>query len=213
MKKFRELTISIGSDALAVRELDAIKSKCNGSVFGFSEYVEKMYAEDERMLHITANMPETKSSIIFVYASGGKIKVLNIVPQGHGSEGMTKDEYNAIIDRFDVDIIQPLFSGKYQIEKTPDVVQMQDIIPETWDKLFQFVSCPGWPEPFNHPFDREKWNDFVCSLSENNEYLSAGDFELWLLEDRKAGPELVETIIQKYEDATSLLDYYVSNYR
>lgn len=212
MKKFKDLQINIGSDSRAINELVSIENKCDGTTFIYSEDVERQYAPDDKMLHILANVPLTPQAVMLVYASNGSIKILNIVPYNHSTDRLSKEEYNTILDAFDELVIRPLFNTKYQITKTDEEIQMQSLIPVSYQSLYRFVNCPGWPSPFSHPNDRERWCEFICSLNANNEYLSTGDLEQWLREDVKAPGELIEQITYKYEDATELLEYYVRNY-
>lgn len=213
MKKFKDLTVNVSSDSLAVKELGSIKNKCKEGLFTYSEDIEKLYAPDDKMLHILAKVANVPEAVMLVYASSGSIKVLNVVPYNHSASSLSKDQYNRIIDTFDKDVVTPLFEKKYTIIRTKDNVDMKDQIPLSYSALNIFVHCPGWPSPFSHPLDRERWCDFICSLMDNGEYLSSGDLELWLREDIHADEGLINTIIGKYEDATELLEYYVRNYR
>jgi hypothetical protein len=212
MKKFKELRIDVGSDAQAIKELDAIKRKCNIGFFTFSKEIEDMYQQDDRFLHILAKAPKNKKAIIIVFANEGKIKVINIVPREHGINTLTIDEYNIILDLFYSQIIVPCFNKKYNIIITGDNVEMEEIIPKSYESLIRFIDCAGKESPFSHPLDRKKWCDFICTLFSNNEYLSSGDLEQWLLEDKCRNSKLVDIIINKYEDATELLEYYDRNY-
>lgn len=212
MKKFIDLQVNIGSESKSIEELVAIENKCDGKLFRFDEEIEKLYAQNDKMLHILATVPDMPQAIMLVYASNGTIKVLNVVPFGKGNEALTKTQYNAIVNCFDEKVITPLFKAKYTIAKTSDEVRMEDLIPESFHALDMFVKCPGWPSPFSHPLDRERWCEFICSLNANGEDLSSGDLELWLRDDIKADEKLIEEIIYKYEDATELLEYYDRNY-
>lgn len=212
MKKFKDLKIVIGSHSQAVKELKSIEDMCDGCIFTFSVEIEKLYHQDDRILHIVSKVPKTPEAVILVFANEGCIKVINIIPQKNSGKSLTKDEYNLILDSFDELIVRPLFEGKYAITKTNDDVQMEELIPKSYMSLISFIECPDKESPFSHPLDREKWYAFICTLFSNNEYLSAGDFEQWLLEDMNRNSTLVDTIINKYEDATELLDYYDRNY-
>lgn len=213
MKKFKDLSVVLGSDYLAKYELNSIKKMCNESIFTYSDDIEKLYAPDDKMLHILAKVADIPEAIMLVYASSESIKVLNVVPYNHSVSSLSKDQYNTIVDVFDKMVVTPLFEKKYTIIRTSDYIDMKEQIPLSFPALDIFVRCPGWPSPFSHPLDRERWCDFICSLKENDEYLSSGDLELWLREDIHADEDLINIIINKYEDATELLEYYVRNYR
>ena len=164
------------------------------------------------MLHIIANVPKTPEAILLVFANGGNIKVINIVPRKSGGDALTKEQYNKIVDFFNNTVLQPLMGNRYRIIETSDTVKMEDIIPKSYLPLVRFVESTSIESPFSHPLDREKWYEFVCKLNSNNEYLSSGDLRQWLLEDMGRDDKLVDIIIDKYEDATELLEYYDRNY-
>lgn len=212
MKKFKELQVVIGSDKQAIAEFNLIKTHCNGTLFTFSEEVERLYHQDDKMLHILARVQGVPEAIILVFISDGNIKVINIVPNGNDVSCLTKEQYNHILDNFAENIIRPLLGSRYEIIITSDDIQMENIIPKSFQSLMRFVNCPGKESPFSHPMDRERWCEFICTLFSNNEYLSSGDLEQWLLEDLHREQKLVCTIIEKYEDATELLEYYDRNY-
>lgn len=212
MKKFKELQIDVGLDTQAIKELETIKRKCNSDFFTFSNEIENLYQQDYRTLHILAKAPENKEAIIIVFANEGIIKVINIVPKEPGVNPLTIDEYNAILDLFYSHIIVPCYNKKYNIIITDDSIKIEEIIPKSYESLIRFIDCPGKDSPFSHPRDREKWYDFICTLFSNNEYLNSGDLEQWLLEDKCRNSKLVNIIINKYEGATELLEYYDRNY-
>ena len=212
MKRFKDLEVIIGSDSQAIEELVKIKEKCNSNYFTFSVDEEKLYQQNDRMLHIIANVPKTPEAILLVFANGGNIKVINIVPRKSGGDALTKEQYNKIVDFFNNTVLQPLLGNRYRIIVTSDTVKMEDIIPKSYLPLVRFVESTSIESPFSHPLDREKWYEFVCKLNSNNEYLSSGDLRQWLLEDMGRDDKLVDIIIDKYEDATELLEYYDRNY-
>lgn len=212
MKRFKDLEVIIGSDSQAIEELVKIKERCDGILFTFSVDVENLFQQNDRILHIIANVPETPEAILLVFANDGNIKVINIVPPKSGNDALTKEQYNRIVDFFNNTVLQPLMGNRYRIIVTSDTVKMEDIIPKSYQSLVRFVESTSIESPFSHPLDREKWYEFVCKLSSNNEYLSSGDLRQWLLEDMGRDDNLVDIIIDKYEDATELLDYYDRNY-
>lgn len=211
MKKFKDLTICTGNDANAIEALVQIQDSCSGSPFLYGEEIEKLYAPNDHIAHVVAKIPNLPEAVLIVFANDACVKVLNIVPWERSTDRLTKTEYNAILDTFVEQVINPLFLNNYSIIVTSDEVSMRDLIPKSFEALNSFVNCPGNQSPFSHPLDRERWFDFICTLTTTGEYLSTGDLELFLLEDEGWPIELVEDVIGRYEDATDLLNYYVSN--
>lgn len=210
MKKFKDLIISTGSDANAIEALVQIENACKGSTFLYSESIENLYSQNDHIAHIVAKLSNLPDAVLIVFANDATVKVLNIVPWGKSTDQLTKTEYNTILDTFANEIISPLFPNKYKIVISPDEVVMKDLIPESFNSLNAFVNCPGKQSPFSHPLDRERWFEFICTLTLTGEYLSSGDLELYLLEDEGWDANLVEDVIGRFEDATDLLNYYVS---
>ena len=210
MKKFKNLTVNIGVDDAALIEfLVKVEDHCTVPPFLFSEEVEKMYMPDDKMAHILVNLPEVPQAVLLLYAKRGKLDVINIVPYKHSTPQLTKDQYNQIIDAFDDLIISPLFEGKYEIERSKDVVSIECLIPRSYDFLKRWAFCPGAPDhPFVHSSDLELWFAFLCQLRKTNEHLSSGDLELWLREDCKWPDDVVVDTIIRYETETELLEYY-----
>ena len=212
MKKYKDLIIDCGSDEAALLGLLAIKERCNGKPFSYSEKVEKMYDANNHLLHILVEIPETPSAILLVFANDAKIKVINIVPFQHSCDHIEKDIYNHIVDTFNDMVITPLFSGKYKIDCTKEEVSIQDIIPNSFQKLNQWTHCPGAPDhPFVHQYDLELWFDFICALHTNGEELSSGDLEQWLKDDNGWEEDVVTDTIIRYETERDLLNYYDSH--
>ena len=212
MKKYKDLIIDCGSDEAALLGLLAIKERCNGKPFSYSEKVEKMYDANNHLLHILVEISETPAAILLVFANDAKIKVINIVPFQHSCDHIEKDIYNHIVDTFNDMVITPLFSGKYKIDCTKEEVSIQDIIPNSFQKLNQWTHCPGAPDhPFVHQYDLELWFDFICALHTNGEELSSGDLEQWLKDDNGWEEDVVTDTIIRYETERDLLNYYDSH--
>lgn len=209
MKKYKDLEIHIGTDAQSIEALVQVENYCTKVPFEYSEEIEKMYMPDDKMAHILVRLPKMPKSVLLLWANEGKLKVINVVPNDNKVFKLTKDQYNQIIDEFEQQIILPLFGGKYEIEKTQDEININDTIPHSFEFLSSWASCPGAPgSPFSHPNDLERWFEFLCQLRKTGEYLSSGDLEQWLLEDKNWSAEVVEDTIIRYETEMELLDYY-----
>lgn len=209
MKKYKDLTIYIGTETQAIEALVQVEDYCTKEPFEYSEDIEKMYLPDDKMAHILVKLPEMPQSVLLLWANEGNLKVINVVPNDDKVFKLTKDQYNHIVDEFEQQIILPLFGGKNKIEKTKDEINISETIPQSFESLSRWASCPGAPgSPFTHPKDLERWFEFLCQLRRTGESLSSGDLELWLIEDKNWSAEVVEDTIIRYETETELLDYY-----
>lgn len=213
MKKYKDLTVYCGSFENALKGIVAIGEWCRQKPFTYSEKIEKMYQMDDRMNHILVELPNLPTAVMLVVASDNQIKVLNIVPFNHSCEHIEKGVYNQMIDAFNETVIQPLFSNNFTIECSKDELSINEIIPQSYDALHRWVHCPGAPNsPFIHQYDLELWFEFLCQLHINEEELSSGDLEQWLLEDNGWEENIVTDAIVRYETERDLLYYYDINY-
>ncbi len=213
MKKFKSLTVQIGvDDASLIEYLVKVENFCNKAPFLYSEEVEKLYLPDDKMAHILSTLPGVPEAVLLLYANKGKLDVINIVPYNKSTSHLTKDQYNRIIDAFEEMVLSPMFYGKYTIMKSDDEVNIQNLIPQSFQALNSWAHCPGAPDhPFVHTFDLELWFEFLCQLRRTKEELSSGDLELWLREDCKWPEDVIEDTIIRYETEVDLLEYYDRN--
>lgn len=176
MKKYKDLIVHLGTESQAIKALVQVEDYCSKSPFEYNEEIEKMYMPDDRMAHILVSLPKIPRSILLLWANNGKLQVINIVPNDNKVFKLSKEQYNYIVDEFDLRIIQPLFGKHFKVEKTNDELTIKDIIPLSFESLSNWVTCSGAPNnPFMHPNDLEKWFDFLCQLRKTNEHLSSGD--------------------------------------
>ena len=209
MKKYKDLIIHIGTEVQAIEALVQVEDYCTKAPFEYSEEIEKRYMPDDKMAHILVNLPGIPQAVLLLWANEGKLNVINVVPNGGNVFKLTKDQYNLIVDEFEKHVILPLYGEKYEIEKSQDEVSISETIPQSFESLSRWVSCPGAPDsPFTHPNDLELWFEFLCQLRRTGESLSSGDFEIWLREDQNWSAEVVEDTIIRYETEIELLDYY-----
>lgn len=209
MIKFKDLIIQFDTEEQALEELVTIENYCTSGYFRYDEEVEKLYDTNDHLAHILCTLPNTPQSIVLVYSSYNALKVINIVPFKHSTSQLTHDEYNRIVDAFYNEVILPLFEGKHEIIISPAEVSVKEMIPLSFESLNRWVECPGAPNaPFSHPNDLHCWFDFLIALKDNNETLSSGDLEQWLIEDLEWDEEVVNDTIIRYETEIDLLEYY-----
>lgn len=209
MKKYIDLNIKCNSEETSIQILRSIAEECTGDVFKCS-----LDCEDKgnncKSLNIKVAIDSLPKSIIILYSSDNVVQVVNVIPNEDTNTALlTKDQYNKIIKKFYVEIIEPLFENKYEINVSPEEIEMETIIPDSYQALHQWVCCPGAPnDPFLHPNDLKRWFNFICTIHDSEETLGSGDLEQWLLEDRGWSEEVVTETIIRYETETELLNYY-----
>ena len=213
MKRYKDVTIVCGSDAVALQELVNIENSCVIPEFRFDEVVEKMYEPDDKMAHILVTVPGLPQAVLLAWVNEGNIKILNVVPFNHSVFRIEIEDYNRIIDEFNSKIITPTIQGRYEVIVTSGDYSMLDIIPKSYEYLSRWSNCPGVPlAPFSHPNDLELWFEFLSQLKNRDEHLSTGQLEQWLREEKQWPEDVIEETILKFEEEVALLDYYVSRY-
>lgn len=209
MKKFKELIVKCNNHSNAIACLSEVGNKCQQSPFGYSEEIEKLYEQNDKLDHIHVTLDGVPEAILLLYVSEDKLKVINIVPFNHSCDQIEMDDYNRIVSEFEKMIIRPLFEGRYPIISTKEEITMQEIIPNSFKSLNSWVHSPGAPQrPFSHQFDLERWFNFLCTLHINGEELTSGELEQWLTEECHWSEDIVEQTIIRYETERDLLGYY-----
>lgn len=210
MKRFRELTIHCTNHKEAITLLHKVEAYCDAEPFVFNREVRNQYSPDDNMTHILSSVQGTPKSVIIIFASEEKLKIINIVPYKHSVSQIKKDDYNRIIEEFGKKI-EPLIADGNLMEITPADYTMSVIIPKSYKKLKAWVNCPASQSPFAHQSDLHLWFDFIIALIDNDEDLTSGDLELWLREELKWNEDLIEETVLHFEHDKDLLNYYERN--
>lgn len=141
-----------------------------------------------------------------------ELKVTNIVPTEPGS--LSFDEYNAILDKFHQECINPIdigdnstlivSEGKYNFKEIAG--------KNTFDKLIRWEKSCNHSTGNTHPMDFERWADFLCIAFNEKTKLTPDLLQRWLLEECNWNDdELVTKIVIDYEYGLSILEHYVNN--
>lgn len=212
MKKFIDLRIKCDFDESSLFVLSTIKEYCETGSFIYSKELESQYECNDHTLRIKTLLANIPTSMIILYAHDDIVQIVNIVPIDKTTSILTKEQYNSIVRSFSQDIIIPLFENKFIIDVSKEDVDIKEIIPKSYNALYQWVNCPGAPNnPFSHYNDLHRWFNFICQLHDSEENLSSGDLEQWLSEDNGWPEEIVTETIIRFETETDLLNYYDSH--
>jgi hypothetical protein len=96
--------------------------------------------------------------------SKGELRVGNIVPLEKNE--LSVDEYNTILLKFYDDVIKPYkkFGTELNIlQPSDDIFDPTSVISETaLKKLRLFCTAANKSTGSSHPYDRERWFDFIC---------------------------------------------------
>lgn len=156
----------------------------------------------------------------------GELKVGNIVPLEKNQ--LTINEYNDVLLQFYNDVIVPYKATDTEIiisQPSDDIFDPTTVITETaLKKLKQFCSAANKSTGSSHPYDQERWFDFICQTVDDDkmiDYTTLANF----LQDNSYWGEKEEDFIgvigsfawdeehafelaSEYESACSILQYY-----
>lgn len=208
MLKYAELSIQCASDSQAQSLKDMIFDYCsNADHAGFSTI-----SSDKEWLFIrhdaSSDYPATRLAL---FVSGNNQLVLaNIVPEDQSDRGLDKRQYNSILDSFYRAVIVPVCGTRYTIIKPDPNVQIETLIPESYQQLVFWERGVNRRSPFSHPLDLNRWFSFVYSIASHREELSTGDFQLWLQENRGWSNHDAFDAALRYENDRMLANYIIS---
>lgn len=94
----------------------------------------------------------------------GELRVGNIVPMEKSE--LNVDEYNAVLLQFYDDVIKPFKESVPELsisQPSDDIFDPTSVISETaLKKLELFCSAANKSTGSSHPYDQERWFDFIC---------------------------------------------------
>ena len=101
-----------------------------------------------------------------------------------------------------------------QVKLTDNNQTIEDwICTDSANKFRRFSDLANKSTGSGHPYDEERWFEFVISIVLNNEELSASRLERWLVEDDNWPDYVAENLAREFEHETSILRYYRNKYQ
>lgn len=217
MKKFKTLEIQNSQDR--INSLLEKMKKAKDLVFFYDE--EKTKSIDLRNIGIRdvkeyavfhTESPAYYKSNVFVMVRDNQLSVANIVPtEKQGRRMETVNYYNLIINAFFYDFIAKFIDSSFTVYITGDELSVKDQIgDETYEALEKWSSLCNRTSPFSHPYDLERWFEFVRLAAKNDIKLSSSELEQWLTEEQGWPSELDEIlsdVANRYEYSIELIKY------
>lgn len=212
MKRYQDLRVKCASEQQAVTLWNNIISSCKElqSVYrvdpmeiGMMEFkkIQNIYTRtitgiDVRIvLTLLANQQRTE------------IYVANIVPTAVQSERLTMDEYNVTLNVFKENVIDVNLKNEIDTHCAMSAAsyELKDLIPMSFSVFEKWMN----QSPLSyHPYDMERWYDFVIAVHKNGEELAGEDLEKALQEDYHWRVEDANLFSEKLEDELELLKRY-----
>lgn len=171
------------------------------------DYADMIFAKrGEAACFLTRNKALFNSSI-WMALSQRKIRIFNIVP-GTKSQ-LSLDEYNAVLEEFFESLTSTYPEYETRIVMSPSRVSIEDMMPEAaYKSLHIWESNCNRDGGIAHPFDYERWLQFIIVSHKCASQLKREMLEKWLLEDKHWGElraDCVRRLGSLYEYGMELL--------
>lgn len=204
MIKFQFLTIHCKNEQEAQNVLSQIVMSCTGEQFRYIERNDiKPYPVEIIRVNLN-NLPKAKLFIGLSWSKSSDVNVTNIIPDEKGVFELSKEQYNAILQSFNVYLNQRL---NIPTDLTKANVSMEELIPESYTKLKNWYDLSNPGGRIIHPNDVERWYEFVLSVIKNEEDLGLDDFENWLINEKHESYETAEEIVERYGNDKSCMEF------
>lgn len=134
-------------------------------------------------------------------------QVSNIVPREYGR--LTYSQYNSALNDFYELIALPVIAVlSLRADLTKSRQSLEDwASPVTADKLLAFSKCANKSTGASHPYDRERWLDFIISAHKEKSAVG-GYLDRWLIEAEHWPEDIAISLVSDFEFAIDLLDHY-----
>lgn len=141
-----------------------------------------------------------------------EFRVTNIVPMEKNS--LNYDEYNEVLDKCVKDCIIPCANDcglSYKV--TSENVDLEYYMSkESARKLRMFSSAANKSTGSSHPYDQQRWNDFICQTVKDEDKNVISILGRWLAEEEGWDDEHATELVIEYEKGIALLEYYREHY-
>ena len=150
--------------------------------------------------------PSLPTSLLFTTErSGGVLHVPNIISPARSQ--LSHDEYNAILASFRDDVLAGLeSSGAIDVELSGTDVDLSKLLPDAvFTRLKAFSNLANKNTGSGHPFDRERWLDFLIAANGAGVELDSHALGRWLVEEEGWAEEQASRLADQYEFGRELL--------
>ena len=150
------------------------------------DYAKNIFVPEDHVGCFKTRRTTLAESSVWVLITGDELKVTNITPAAVSSLGIA--EYNLILSAFFNDFITKFIDESWDecVSISGEKVSMSDLLSEeTYKALTKWEASCNKTMPISHPFDRERWMDFVSLLHKDGTGFNISDLGQWLTEDKK----------------------------
>ncbi len=213
MKRFINLKIG-ASESKLIELLDSVKA-VNTDEWKFEKQFSKDYASnisfpENRVACFKANSTKYYEAIIWMTINENELKITNIVSRK--VPYLEKDNYNTILKAF-YGHLSSFITKNFSVNITSDEVTIEELAnKETAKKLKQWEGACNSSTGNTHPFDRERWFEFIKTAVDTNSTLTTNDLEQWLIEEKNwlegKDDSITTKVVSDFEYGIDLLRYY-----
>lgn len=217
MKKYSSIVVQADHQVL-VSILDRMKQGGDAD-FQYDdslsrEYAVNIFVQPNEVCCFKDMKTDAFGATIWLYIKGGQLTISNIVADPKIVRDLSVTQYNTILNDFFHNFMSKFIDDRIvnKIVVDGENVSMKQLISEaSYKKLLSWVNTCNQDNPISHDFDEKRWFDFLISICDNGDDLSAADLINWLEEDRgwtsTYHPGRFDEIANAYEYGLALLRY------
>lgn len=168
-----------------------------------------IHAGNERAMPFQREQGEgLAAAALFLWPIEGGFHISNIVPLKVRELDIAS--YNALLEDFVTRVAQPAASASgFQIETSATRQSLKDwLSPDAGDALQRFSACANKSTGSAHPFDRERWFDFLVAVHRDGRKISTDYLIRWLVEVEGWADDQAHDLAIEYEFGLALLNSY-----
>lgn len=199
---FKELQDEIQSSKWSIRQ-DLI-----------SNYKKNTFTSEKRILCVESEKYDINNHLIqgllWLWDYKGFFEVFNIIPVGKMQ--LEYDEYNYILNKFNTLFITKIakkHDAKVTISKAEKLL-IESIGKEAFGALKSFSNNANKSSGYSHPYDFERWCDFVFIIYRNDIEVSISELINWF-EENGWDDEMANKLGLDFEYSIDLLKKYEQN--
>lgn len=151
--------------------------------------------------------PILPPAFLFLTDKGsGALYVPNIISPAR--DRLECDEYNAILKSFCDNVLSRLQPpDAIEFELTDTAIELSKQLPtEVYKRLRAFSIAANKSTGSTHPYDRERWLDFLIEAVGARASLDSHTLARWLVEEGKWDPDQASRLAEEYEFGRELLE-------
>ncbi len=144
---------------------------------------------------------------VWLVERGCRISVANVLSR---TMNLSVVEFNEVLENFYNLVVEPAAAELHATARlTLGDAELHDLVPaQVAMKLVTFSHSANKKTSSTHPYDMERWLDFLTEIHATNHHLTPELLERWLFEDEGWPAEIASDLARQYEFSEELLGSY-----